>query len=250
MKKRNNLYGYIALALLISVLIIGRLFMFKIDLDDKNFNLGLIIIYSLITNIHCASMCGGLLITRLISMDKYKNVKIEATKYILGRIISYTVMGIILGGFGEVISISHYTRGVISIIAGIIMFLVGLQLFNIIRLPKLKIYPRIKNNSSFLIGLINVLMPCGCLYVVMLYAVTCSSYFYGGLIMFIFSLLTSISFIIISFMTYKIKNYNLLIKYISFIIIIILSIQFILHGLDSLKNNHKHHMLPLIIEKI
>lgn len=240
--KKNIIYNYLSFILLIALLVIGRILMIHVNLDYHYFDLGLIIIYSLVTSIHCSGMCGGLIITRIISMNKSNSTIAETIKYLLGRIISYTLIGIMLGGFGEIFSINYQLKGIVSITAGIIMLLVSLQLLNIIHLPKLKIYPHLKNSSSFLIGIINVLMPCGSLYVAMLYAIACSSYLYGGLIMFIFALITSISLLITALMASKIKSSNHLLKYMSFLIIVALGIQFISHGISYLNSNNNGNM--------
>jgi sulfite exporter TauE/SafE len=147
-----------------------------------------------------------------------------------------------LGGFGEIFGINDQLKGIVSIVAGTVMLLISLQLLNLIRLPKLNSYPRLKNSSSFLIGIVNVFMPCGSLYIAMLYAVACSSYLYGGLIMLIFALITSISLFITALMASKIKSSNHILKYLSVLIIIVLGIQFIFHGISFLNPNNNDNM--------
>ncbi len=80
-----------------------------------------------------------------------------------------------------------------------------------------------------------VLMPCGSLYVMHLYALASGSAITGGVIMLIFSIFTSISLIGVAFMTSRIKLNNKIIKIISFCIILLLGLQFFSQGVSGIR---------------
>ena len=114
--------------------------------------------------------------------------------------ISYTVVGGIVGALGSVISLSGGFRGIIQIIAGVFMVIMGVNMLDIfpwlrrftLRMPKL-FANRIdaekgKSKSPLYIGLLNGLMPCGPLQAMQLYALSTGSPIAGALSMMLFSL--------------------------------------------------------------
>ena len=151
----------------------------------------------LLTSIHCVAMCGGINITASIGGNQ-KTLWLSALLYNIGRIVSYTIIGGLLGGIGSVIAISQKSRAVIGIIAGVFMIIMGINMlggFGItrklsLRMPVIirkKLYGS-KNHGAFYIGLINGFMPCGPLQSLQLLAVAKGSVFGGAFTMLCFSL--------------------------------------------------------------
>lgn len=168
---------------------------------------GMLFVIGLLTSVHCIAMCGGICITQCAPQDE-KNQG-QASKfagmrpsllYNTGRVISYTVMGGIVGAVGSVVSFSGTMKGIVQILAGIFMVIMGLNMLNVFpwlrrlspRMPKIfakKIYKeREKSNSSFFIGLLNGLMPCGPLQAMQLYALSTGEPIKGAFSMFLFSI--------------------------------------------------------------
>ncbi|MDR3216959.1 MAG: sulfite exporter TauE/SafE family protein [Clostridiaceae bacterium] len=120
--------------------------------------------------------------------------------YNLGRVISYTVIGFIVGAIGSVLAFSDTAKGVVSIVAGVLMIIMGLNMLGVlpflrklsVRMPKFITKPinklKAKNNSPFIVGLLNGLMPCGPLQTMQIYALSTGSPFLGAFSMFLFSL--------------------------------------------------------------
>lgn len=112
-----------------------------------------------------------------------------------GRIISYTILGGIVGALGSVLSLSISVKAGIQIFAGVFMIIMGLNMsgfsifrrFNL-RLPWSACSIKKKPKTPFLIGVLNGLMPCGPLQTMQLYALGTGSAFNGALSMFLFSL--------------------------------------------------------------
>ncbi len=195
----NNRVVIIAFIIMFGLYLIFKntnLFYFVPEIKD-NIGYGLLFIVGLLTSIHCIAMCGGINIS--VSMDrKFKS----GFLYNLGRVTSYTIIGGIVGGIGSTIAINDTIKDIISIVAGIFMIVMGLNMTNIfksnfinIHIPKFIgrfINKNKKNaNSPFIIGMLNGLMPCGPLQTMQLYALGTGSILKGALSMFFFSLGTT-----------------------------------------------------------
>lgn len=179
---------------------------YSFPIAKEGMGYGMLFVIGILTSVHCVAMCGGICITQCATKETRTDSpisKFTAMKpsllYNLGRVISYTVIGGIVGALGSVVSFSGTMKGIVQILAGIFMFIMGLNMLNIFpwlrkfnpRMPKVfakKIYAqRFKNNSPLMIGLINGLMPCGPLQAMQLYALSTGSPLKGALSMFLFS---------------------------------------------------------------
>ncbi|WP_432662326.1 sulfite exporter TauE/SafE family protein [Wukongibacter baidiensis] len=159
---------------------------------------GLILMVGLLTSIHCIAMCGGLALSQSVGSETKARKFTPSLLYNGGRIISYTIIGGLVGGLGGIISPSGQFKGIVAVFAGVFMFALGLKMLNIIHLPswiKLKMPKlnlRVNNVSSPLaplfVGLLNGFMPCGPLQTMQLYALGTGSVMKGALSMFFFSL--------------------------------------------------------------
>lgn len=168
---------------------------------QSNMGYGMMFVIGLLTSLHCVAMCGGINLAQSANASKkgasaiYPNLL-----YNLGRVISYTLIGGIVGALGSVISLGDGFRGAVAIFAGVFMMIMGLNMMNVfpalrrftIKMPKFlgrKIgKKKTESHSSFYIGLLNGLMPCGPLQSMQLFALSTGSFFYGALSMFLFSL--------------------------------------------------------------
>jgi sulfite exporter TauE/SafE/copper chaperone CopZ len=171
---------------------------------QQGMSYGMLFVIGLLTSVHCIAMCGGINLSQCIPQyAKQDNSRFGALKptalYNLGRVLSYTVIGAIVGGLGSVISFSGTTKGFVQIIAGVFMIIMGLNMLNLFpwlrrfnpRMPKFLtagINERKKSNSAFYVGILNGLMPCGPLQSMQLYALSTASPIQGALSMLVFSL--------------------------------------------------------------
>lgn len=156
-------------------------------------------VVGLFTSLHCVGMCGGIMLSQSISKDNDNSSKWKALKptllYNAGRVVSYTILGGIVGAIGSVLSISLQVKAGISIFAGIFMIIMGLNMAGFGLFKRLNIrmpwsFCRVKNKARtpFIVGLLNGLLPCGPLQTMQLYALGTGSFMMGALSMFIFSL--------------------------------------------------------------
>jgi sulfite exporter TauE/SafE/copper chaperone CopZ len=173
-------------------------------LAEAGMGYGLIFLIGVMTSVHCIAMCGGINLSQCIppSAAGTGAGKIAALRpsvlYNLGRVISYTAVGVIVGALGSVISFSGAMKGVVQLAAGLFMIIMGVNMLGIfpalrrftIRMPK--IFTRHidcgVNKGPLYIGLLNGLMPCGPLQAMQLYALSTGSPLKGGIAMFLFSM--------------------------------------------------------------
>lgn len=171
---------------------------------ETEVSLGMLFVIGLLTSVHCIAMCGGINLTQSTlsaaqKMTGRHSLSFSNALYNLGRVISYTVIGGLAGGLGKILSPGGMFKGVVAVIAGILMIIMALNMLGVfIPLRKLNIhlpdrlYGRLVSasggKSSLVIGLLNGLMPCGPLQAMQLYALATGSVFRGALSMLIFSL--------------------------------------------------------------
>jgi sulfite exporter TauE/SafE/copper chaperone CopZ len=245
--------------ILFIIFILKKIFGFNIfnliPVIDSNITYKMLFITGLFTSIHCISMCGSINLVATYN----DTVKISLKKpllYNLGRVISYTILGGIVGLIGSIISINNYIKGIIILTCSILMIMMSFRMLGILKFNfcKFKIRPKIKTNSSFLIGLLNGFMPCGPLQAMQLYAISTSSFITGALSMFLFSLGTVplMLFTGVIFNLFKGKK-RIIMNKVSAILILILSISMLNRGLLTLGinlnfNNYNEYTSSIIYD--
>lgn len=170
---------------------------------NQSMGYSLLFVVGLLTSLHCVAMCGGINLSVCVQYkaeedgSKYAKLK-PGILYNLGRVVSYTVIGGIVGALGSVISFSGTMKGIVSVISGVFMVIMGLNMLNIFpwlrkinpRLPKFfgkKVHGNADNKGPFVVGLLNGLMPCGPLQAMQLYALGTGNFAAGAISMFLFS---------------------------------------------------------------
>jgi len=176
-------------------------------LNERDLSLGLIFAMGLLASFHCVGMCGSIVAAYTVKnqqhngLERPSNFKIH-WQYNSGRVLSYTVIGAILGGFGSFFGINPVFGGAMTILAGLFMILMGLSIlanFRISTFIKLrtpdfiaKIIFGNKNSAKprgpFIVGLLNGLMPCAPLQAMQLYALTAGGVFAGAGAMFAYGI--------------------------------------------------------------
>lgn len=171
---------------------------------DQSMGYGILFFIGALTSLHCVAMCGGINLSVCVQYKggngSSKMAKLKPSiLYNAGRVISYTIVGGIVGGLGSVVSFSGTAKGIVAIISGIFMLIMGLNMLNIFpalrklnpRMPKIfarKVHENSGNRGPLVVGLLNGLMPCGPLQAMQIYALGTGSIMAGALSMFLFSL--------------------------------------------------------------
>lgn len=178
------------LALILAYFLVQRAYG-TLNFDPTRFNLtfGLVAVYALISSLHCIGMCGGIALgTSVTSQTKPSN----PWSYQIGRLISYTLSGLVLGTLGSSFKISETFTDGLLLLAGLWMILLALKMAGVIQIsfPSLG-KSRFKGSSPFIIGLFNALMPCGSLQTMQVMALASASPWIGALILLLFGTLTA-----------------------------------------------------------
>ncbi|MGM9937768.1 MAG: sulfite exporter TauE/SafE family protein [Candidatus Ornithomonoglobus sp.] len=160
---------------------------------------GSLFIVGLLTSVHCIAMCGGINLSQSTAAARGGGSVVKSNLlYNLGRVVSYTVTGSIVGAIGSAVSLGGSLKGLVALIAGALMIIMGVNMLGLLKpLRKLRLHmpkglsafiARHRNGSSLVIGLLNGLMPCGPLQSMQLYALYTQSAAGGALAMLVFSL--------------------------------------------------------------
>ena len=220
---------------------------------QESMGYSLLFMIGMLTSVHCIAMCGGINLSQCIG-QQVREEQIEAKRfwstvrpsllYNLGRVISYTVIGGVVGAMGSVVSFSGRSKGLVQLIAGIFMIIMGINMLGIfqglrrvnLRMPRIfrsKLRGIKKGNSPFYIGLINGLMPCGPLQAMQLYSLSTGSFFKGALAMFLFSLGTvPLMFGLGALSSILSKTFTEKIMSIGAVLVVILGISMLTSGLS------------------
>ncbi|MDR1917142.1 MAG: sulfite exporter TauE/SafE family protein [Synergistaceae bacterium] len=215
----NNILGAVAIIFALYIFVShggGDIFSRFVDFfpqAERGMGYGMLFVVGLLTSLHCVAMCGGINLSQCLGgasensgADGKKFSKLltfaslrPSILYNTGRVISYTIVGGVVGALGSVISFSGAARGVVQLVAGVFMVIVGINMLGVFsflrmlapRLPK-ALAGRIERHKSgrgpLYVGLLNGLMPCGPLQAMQLYALYTGNPASGALSMFLFSL--------------------------------------------------------------
>ncbi len=178
---------------------------------DATVGYGMLFIAGLLTSVHCVAMCGGIALSQSVAklggpQAKGNGAKLEklvpGLLYNGGRVVSYTVVGGIVGALGSVFDFSPLVKALIAALAGVFMLFMGLRMMGLLTwLPSFRkasigasgtffgrLNASLRGRGPFAVGLLNGLMPCGPLQTMQLYALGTGSALAGALSMFLFSL--------------------------------------------------------------
>jgi len=202
---------------------------------------------------HCVGMCGGIVIayssTKIDgSFSKIKQA-ISHIVYSLGRVSTYTILGVIFGYLGGVATYNNFTIASLFIVAGIVMILTGLSLIGKVKFLTIIEHSLSKSSwyqttfkrflkdrslgSFFMLGMLNGLLPCGFVYFFAVTAASTASPFWGGVVMLIFGLSTIPAMFSMGYFVGFLKNSstrNLILK--------LASIAVILYGIFTIYNGY------------
>lgn len=199
-------------------------------------------IMGLVGSLHCVTMCGPLaLAVGNLNKNSIHNTRIL---YNLGRVITYSTLGVIAGLLGMVINISNYQSALSVIVGSFFIIIVVLMLLNkrISIIPVTKLIGQLKKLfglylkkrskiSNLFLGIINGFLPCGLVYMAVAASLTQPNLLtsFGFMVFFGFGTFPAMLF---SLNLFKVIN-----RYLSFqklvpVLLSIIGILLIIRGLE------------------
>ena len=151
---------------------------------------------------HCLGMCGPLHVS-ICAINKKNSLK-SLSFFNIGRILGYTIAGIIFGAFGEFINLgpskyccdlsSYPIQGAMLslLFPGVTIFLLGVYSIKKknLKIPKLNWLSKMMSGGMFKLttgGACTTFIPCGMLYAAFALAIGTGSWIGGGIFMISFA---------------------------------------------------------------
>lgn len=140
--------------------------------------------------------------------------------FLVAKLLAYTLLGFLLGALGSALQITPTAQAIMQIVAGLFMLATALNMLNIhpifryavIQPPKALtrlVRDQAKSQQVFtpaILGFMTVLIPCGTTQTMEVLAVTSGSPILGALILFVFTLGTSPTFLVLGFLATRIRG--------------------------------------------
>lgn len=184
------IFAAVAAVWLIAKRFFGINLFYAAPMINSGMTYGMLFAAGLLTGVHCMGMCGAIGLYASSDSGDERSFK-RPLLYNLGRVVSYTAIGGIVGLIGSVFSFGNTVRGVVILLAGAAMFLMSLSMLGVFRFHLPRLFPvrvRAGNTGAFVIGLLNGFMPCGPLQAMQLYALSTGGFLTGALSMLLFAL--------------------------------------------------------------
>lgn len=190
-------------------------------INASNVTLGTAFIIGIIASLStCMAVVGGLVLSMSASFAKDGSRVKPQLLFHIGRIVSFFFLGGVIGSIGRAFTLNTSMTFILSLVVGIVMLILGLNLLEIfpwvkkfqLSMPKFiakHAHGVSKFNHSFtplLLGIATFFLPCGFTQSMQLYTLTTGSFLNGGLTMLAFALGTLPVLALVSFSSFSIKN--------------------------------------------
>lgn len=238
--------GLAVILLFVSLQKMGVINLVKVDTVSYGTAFAIGIIASLSS---CMAVVGGLLLSMSATFARMGDRFKPQLLFHVGRLVSFFLLGGVIGAIGSAFAISPWWTFVSSLIIGLVMLILGVNLLDTFHFAK-KLAPSMPKFISrhilgiqrvnhtlmpFILGVATFFLPCGFTQSMQLYSLTLGSFKGGALTMLSFALGTLPVLALISFGFYGIKNEKTLgiIFKISGIVIIFFAFVNILSSLSA-----------------
>ncbi len=211
-----------------------------------------VFLIGLFGSMHCIGMCSGFVAMYSLKKPASQPSLPYHLLYNLGRIMTYSILGGVVGYIGSFFSYIGKLRGVpgaVLLIAGTIMVLMGMNiagvlgkrgLFESAEVTSSGIFRKALHRtlaletvwSTFLLGLLLGLLPCGLLYPIFMTAAASGGFMTGMLTMVVFGLGTVPAMLSFGFFVTRLRPHVRLAFYrVAAVLIILLGAQTLLRGM-------------------
>jgi len=168
----------------------------------------------------CLAVVGGLVLSMSATFARDNDKIKPQLLFHLGRLVAFFLLGGLIGAVGSVFQLGVTGTFVISIIIGLVMLILGLNLLDIFSFTKRlqpvmpKFFSRralavTKLNHTLtpvLVGIVTFFLPCGFTQSMQIYTLSTGNFLQGGLTMLTFALGTLPVLALVSFSSFSIKN--------------------------------------------
>jgi sulfite exporter TauE/SafE len=157
----------------------------------------------------CLAIAGGLVLSlsAKISQDNVSDTK-TFTLFHMGRLVSFALLGGLLGAIGGVIGINFTLTAILGLLASIVMLLLGLNLVGVFAKNKVALPAGVfnffrkiehKTFTPLILGFATFFLPCGFTQSMQIVALSSGSFVSGSLIMLAFAFGTLPMLLLLSF---------------------------------------------------
>ncbi|MDP2642200.1 MAG: sulfite exporter TauE/SafE family protein [bacterium] len=168
----------------------------------------------------CMAVVGGLLLSMSATFAKEGDRVRPQLMFHAGRIISFFVLGGVIGVIGSSFVLNTSATFILGMIIGLVMLIMGINLLDIFHWSK-KLTPGMPRFISkhalglarlnhtltpFLVGIATFFLPCGFTQAMQIYTLSTGGFIQGGLTMFAFALGTLPILALISFSSFSIQK--------------------------------------------
>ncbi len=161
------------------------------------------LVLGLAGSFHCIGMCGPIAFVLPVDRSSKSKLIFQTFLYHLGRIISYSLIGLLFGVIGKGLYLAGFQQRLSILMGGVMiaLVLIPISIFNKYNFtkPLYKIIGQIKqklgsyltkksNKAIFSIGFFNGFLPCGLVYMALLGSISVGNIFNGSLYMVLFGI--------------------------------------------------------------
>lgn len=163
----------------------------------------------------CLAVVGGLILSLSAQVSQNTSTFRPFAFFHIGRVVSFMVLGGLLGALGSALAINNTITAVLGLIAALVMIILGINLLDLFQLtrsfqlalPK-RLFAKISKIENgfwapFIVGAVTFFLPCGFTQSMQIAALSSGSWFQGSLIMTMFVLGTLPMLVLVSFSSFK-----------------------------------------------
>lgn len=210
----------IAIAFAIIFIILQKIGLVNI-VGGGEINYGTIFVIGVIASLSsCMAVVGGLILSMSATFARSGDKVKPELLFHIGRIVSFFILGGIVGAIGSAFTLSISATFVLGILIALVMFILGINLLDVfpwakklqLAMPKFLSKNALnisKFNHSFtplLVGIATFFLPCGFTQSMQIYTLSTGDFLKGGLSMLSFALGTLPVLALISFSSFSIQN--------------------------------------------
>jgi sulfite exporter TauE/SafE len=196
---------------------------------------------------HCVGMCGAIALSLPVKSLPIHQRNIGLILYNIGRVVTYSFIGVMFGIIGRTFYLGGFQK-IVSVIIGIFIIVYLILTYLLKKAVQIKFIDKFNYKvqfvlskylseqqlkNTFIIGLLNGLLPCGMVYFALAGALASGSILKGIVFMVMFGLGTIPLMLLVSylgiFINISIRN---TIKKVVPYFMLIMGVLFILRGLD------------------